>query len=73
MVAVAGETVIDWRTTALTVSVVEPEILPELAAMVALPLATPVARPPGEVIVATLAFEEAQPTVDVMSRLLPSV
>ncbi len=45
MLGVAGVTAIDTRLAALTVSVVEPWMLPRLAEIVVEPMATPEARP----------------------------
>jgi hypothetical protein len=42
----AGVTAIEVRTAAVTVSVVEPLIVPDLAVMVEVPIDTPVANPP---------------------------
>jgi hypothetical protein len=62
--AAAGVTAIDTKD-GLTVSVVELEIDPEVALMVAVPVATALARPfdpAALLIVATLVFEELQVT-----------
>ncbi|HXO06277.1 MAG TPA: hypothetical protein VN884_11680 [Candidatus Sulfotelmatobacter sp.] len=53
----AGVTAIDTSVGAVTVSVVEPLMAPEVALIVLVPVATPVANPPV-VIVATVVVEE---------------
>lgn len=73
MLAGAGVIVMDWRVTALMVRVVEAETPPVAALMVVKPLANPLARPPGEVIVATDVFDEVHVAADVRSRVLPSL
>ena len=45
MDAVAGETAMLVTVGPVTVSVADPEVLPDVAVMFALPAATPVARP----------------------------
>jgi hypothetical protein len=67
----AGVIAIETSVGALTVSVVEPEIEPELAVMDVLPTAIPVANP-AVLIVATPVAEEAQLTELVMFCVLPS-
>lgn len=66
-----GEMVIELTTLLLTVSVVLCFMLLSVAVIVVLPMATAVAKPLAS-IVAMAGFEEAQVTVDVMSRVLPS-
>jgi hypothetical protein len=56
--------------TTVTVNVVVPETVPDVAMMVVVPPATPVANPP-DVIVATLVLDEAQVAVAVKSWVLP--
>ena len=64
IVGVAGVTAIDTTVGAVTVNVVEPAILPEVAVIVDLPTATPFARP-AAVIVAVAAVPELQVTLPV--------
>jgi hypothetical protein len=52
---------------------VEAENPPVAALMVVNPFADPVARPHGEVIVATDTFDEVHAAADVRSRVLPSL
>jgi len=59
MLGLDGVTVIDTGKSAKTVSVVLPEIAPQLAVMVDVPPATPVASP-VELIVATDVVPETQ-------------
>jgi hypothetical protein len=63
----AGATAIDTSVAAcaVTVKVVDPEILPDVAVIVVVPPATPVARPLDE-IVAVAVFDELQATDPVM-------
>jgi len=68
----AGVTAIDTRVAAVTVRVVDPLTVPELAPIVVVPTVAPVARPPLE-IVATAGDEELQVTVLVRFCVLPSV
>ena len=67
----AGVTKMEVRIAEFTVRVVLPEILPEVAAMVAVPTATDVARPPL-LTVATAVLDELQVTWVVISWLVPS-
>ena len=72
----AGVTTIDVNVAGVTVSSVEPEILPDVAAMVVLPTATLVARPcvPEALLIdAMLVALEVQFTVVVRSSVLPSL
>jgi hypothetical protein len=69
---VAGVTAMDTRAAAVTVRVVDPLTVPELAATMVVPTPVPVARPPLE-IVATPGDEELQFTVLVRFCVLPSV
>ena len=62
----------DTRVAAVTVRVVDPLIVPELAPMVVVPTLLPVARPPVE-SVATAGDEELHVTVLVRFCVLPSV
>jgi hypothetical protein len=68
----AGVTAMDTRVAAVTLRVVDPLTVPELAATVVVPTPFPVARPPLE-IVATPGDEELQVTVLVRFCVLPSV
>jgi len=68
----AGGIAIETRAALVTVRVVDPLTVPELAAMVVVPVPVPVASPAVE-IVATACEEELQVTVPVMSCVLPSV
>ena len=67
-----GVTVIKLKVAAVTVSVVLPDLLPDVAVMTDVPAVTPVARPPG-FIVATEMVTEDQVTDEVISRDMPSV
>ena len=66
MLGLAGVTAIEDRVAAVTVRVVFPEILPEVAVMVAVPAATAVARP-LLLTVATDVLDELQVTCVVIS------
>lgn len=68
----AGVTAIETRAALVTVRVVDPLIVPELAATVVVPVPFPVASPAVE-IVATACDEELQVAAPVMSCVLPSV
>jgi len=61
----------DFNVAAVTVSVVLPEMLPEVAEMALLPTATPVASP-AELIDATAGVADAQVTEPVMFFVLLS-
>jgi len=61
MVGLAGVTVMEDRVAEVTVRVVSPEILPEVAMMVVLPGVTAVARP-LLLMVATAGLDELQVT-----------
>jgi len=70
-----GVTVIDINTAVVTVQVVEPETLPDVAVIVDEPLSTAVASPlppAALLIVTTLMLEERHITAVVMSALLLS-
>jgi hypothetical protein len=76
MPGLAGVIAIETNTAGVTLSVVDPDIEPEEAAIVVMPVSKLLARPfvSGPLlIVATVAFEELQCTVVVMSCVLPSV
>ena len=60
------------KVAADTVRVVFPEILPEMAVIVAVPAATAVARP-LLLTVATAVLEEVQVTCEVISRVVWSL
>jgi len=59
------------RVAEVTVRVVLPEIIPEVALMVGAPVLTAVARP-LPLTVAITGFDELQVTCVVISRLVPS-
>jgi hypothetical protein len=67
-----GVIAIETRAALVTVRVVDPLTVPELAAIVVVPVPLPVAKPPLE-IVAAAGEEELQVTVPVMFCVLPSV
>ena len=72
----AGITVIDTSAAGVTVSVVDPLMVPDVAVMVVCPSETLAACPTlGAVvlIVATLGTDEVQATELVMSNVLPSL
>jgi hypothetical protein len=71
MLGLAGVTDMEDRVAEVAVRVVLPEIIPELAVMVALPAATAVARP-VLLTIATAVFDERQVTCVVISWLVPS-
>jgi hypothetical protein len=66
----AGVTAIDVSTAAVTVSVAEPLIVPDVAVMVAVPLATLVAKPPVLAVAIPVA-EEVQVAVLVRFEVVP--
>ena len=67
-----GVTVTETSAAVVTVRVVDPLTVPEVAVMVVVPRPVPVARPPA-VIVATPVDDEFQFTVAVRFWVLPSV
>jgi hypothetical protein len=69
--AVAGVTAIEVNAGGVTVKVVEPLMVPDLAVIVAVPEATPVANPVLLLTVATVAFEELQLAVVVRFCVVP--
>jgi len=71
MLGLAGVTDMEERVAEVAVRVVLPEIIPELAVMVALPAATAVARP-VLLTIATEVFDELQVTCVVILWLVPS-
>jgi hypothetical protein len=71
MLGFVGVTASDTSVADVTVSVVEPDTLPELAVIVVVPAAIDVAKP-VLLMVAIPVFEEAQVTVDVISPILLS-
>jgi hypothetical protein len=75
IVKVAGVTSIDSSTTGVTVSVVDPVMLPDVAVIVVEPTATVVASPLEPVrllMVAILVFDEFHVTVEVRSCVVVS-
>ena len=70
--ALVGVTAIDTRTGAVTVSTLEPLIVPEVAWIVVLPVAAPVAKP-LLVIVDTEVLVEVQVTEPVRFFVLLSL
>lgn len=66
-------TEIEVRTAEVTVRVVDPLMLPDLAAMVEDPAATAVASPVPLFMVATEVFEEVQTAVVVRFCVVPSL
>ena len=72
MLGLAGVTKMEERVAEFTVRVVLPEIVPEVAVMVAAPAATAVARP-LLLMVATDVFDELQVTWVAILKLVPSV
>jgi hypothetical protein len=68
--AVGGVTEIEVRTAAVTVSVAEPLMVPDLAVIVAAPAVTPVASP-VLLTVATDVFDEVQVAVFVRFWVVP--
>ena len=76
MEAVAGDTLMETRMAAVTVSVVEPDIAPEVAVIVEVPIPMLLPNPcePDVLLmVATVAVEELHTTVLVISCVLLSV
>jgi hypothetical protein len=71
MLRLAGVIDIEERVTDVTVRVVLPERLPEVAVMVVEPAATDVASP-ALLMVATAVFEELHVTDEMMSLVLLS-
>ena len=71
MLGLAGVTDMEDKVAEVTVRVVLPEILPEMAVMVAVPAEKAVARP-LLLTVTTNVFDELQVTCVVISRLVPS-
>ncbi len=67
-----GLTASDTSTAGVTVNIVAPLTDPEVAVMFVLPLVALVAAP-AALMLATTEFDDVQPTVLVMSRLLPSL
>jgi hypothetical protein len=71
MLGLAGVTEMEDRVAEFSVTVVLPEVLPELAVIVAVPAARTVASPVLPTVV-TAVFEEDQVTSGVISKLVPS-
>jgi hypothetical protein len=63
----------DCNVTALMVRAVEADNPSVAARIVVEPFANPVARPPGDVIVATASLDEVHAAADESSRVLPSL
>ena len=72
ILGLTGVTVIRLKVAGVTVSVVFPDTLPDVAVMTEVPVATPVARPPGFTIATPIAPDD-QVTDAVMSCEVPSV
>ena len=72
MLGVAGVTSIEVSVGAVTVRVVEPEMLPDVALIVVVPAATAVASPDKLPIVATVVSDELQVTEVVISFVVLS-
>ncbi len=75
MLGLAGVMEMDRSDAGVTVSVVDPVMLPDVAVMVVLPAATPEARPlepPALLIVATAGADEFQVTDAVRTCVVPS-
>ncbi len=70
--AVEGVTVIDSSSAGVMVSIVVPDMLPDVAVIVVEPTSTDVARPWVLVIVETRVSEELQTTDDVISCVVLS-
>ncbi len=69
--AVNGVTAIELNVAVVTVKIVEPDLVPDVAVIVAVPTVLPVAIP-GDTTVATAMVPELQVTVLLMSRVVPS-
>jgi len=72
MLGTAGVTAIETNAAGVTVKLVDPESVPDVAVAVVLPTATALARPLG-LIVATPLSPVLQIAEAVMSRVLPSL
>ena len=72
ILGLTGVTVIRLKVAGVTVNVVFPDTLPDVAVMTDAPVATPVARPPGFTI-ATPNVPDDQVTDAVISTDVPSV
>jgi len=72
ILGLTGVTVIRLKVAGVTVNVVLPDLIPEVAVMTEVPDTTPVARPPG-FTVATVILPDDQVTDAVISRDTPSV
>ena len=71
-VAVAGVTAIELNVAAATVKVAEPDLVPDVAVIVAVPADSPVATPVDGRTVATGVLPEVHTAVLLMSRVVPS-
>ena len=69
--AAAGVTAIELNVAAVTVKIAEPDLVPKVAVIVAVPADTPVATP-GDTTVATAMVPEVHVTVVLMSTVVPS-
>ena len=72
ILGLTGVTVIRLKVAGVTVNVVFPDTLPDVAVMTEVPVATPVARPP-EFTIATPIVPDDQMTDAVISTDVPSV
>jgi hypothetical protein len=68
---VAGVTAIELKGAAVTVRVAEPDLVPDVAVIVAVPADTPVATP-GDATVANEVLPEVQVTLELISTVVPS-
>ena len=77
MLGLAGVTAIDCKIAAVTVNIVLPDLIPEVAVMTEVPTPTPVARPlvarPLGFTIATPIVPDDQVTDAVISTDVPSV
>ena len=71
-VAVAGVTAIDTKVAAGTVMVAEPDLVPDVAVIVAIPADTPVATPVVDRTVPTRGLPEVQATALLMLTVVAS-
>jgi hypothetical protein len=72
MLELAGVTEMEDRVAEVTARFVLPEILPEVAVMVAVPTEKAMARPLLLIVIANV-LDELQVTCAVISKLVPSV
>lgn len=71
MLGLAGVTAMDCRVAGVTVSVMLPVIVPDVAEMTEVPAVTPAARP-AVLMLATVVVAEDQVTEAVTSFVVPS-